>query len=86
MSLHPINSETLLRELDLRTAAERAKEARRILTMLREEPKDDLEAKLTPKAKQFVQAQWLEMDFGGKLESITIDQYHWLQDIWEKFA
>ena len=68
------------------TTVERAKEARRILTMLREEPKDDLERKLTGKAKGFVEAKWLEMDFGGKLESITIDQYWWLMDIWEKFA
>ena len=25
-----------------------------------------------------------ERYFGGKLESITIDQYFWLMDIWEK--
>ena len=68
------------------TAVERARESRRILTMLREEPKDDLERKLTGKARGFVEAKWLEMDFGGKLESITIDQYWWLMDIWEKFA
>jgi hypothetical protein len=52
------------------TAAERAKEARRILTMLREEPTDDLEQKLTAKAMGFVEGKWLEMDFGGKLENI----------------
>jgi hypothetical protein len=68
------------------TQDERSTEARRILTMLREEPKDDLERKLTGKAKSFVESKWLEMDFGGKLEHITIDQYHWLQDIWQKFA
>ena len=68
------------------TQAERSIEARRILTMLREEPKDDLETKLTPKAKQFVHAKWLEMDFGGKLEHITIDQHFYLQDIWSRFA
>jgi hypothetical protein len=68
------------------TAAERAKEARRILTMLREEPKDDLEAKLTGKARNFVESKWLEMDFGGRLEAITVDQYFWLMDIWSRFA
>ena len=68
------------------TASERAKEARRILTMLREEPKEDLERKLTPKAKGFVEAKWMEMDFGGSLAGITIDQYFWLMDIWDKFA
>lgn len=68
------------------TAAERSTEARRILTMLREEPKDDLECKLTGKAKGFVESKWVEMDFGGKLENVTIDQYFWLMDIWSKFA
>lgn len=68
------------------SSTERAIEARRILTMLREEPKDDLETKLTGKAKSFVEAKWLEMDFGGKLESITVDQYFYLQDIWARFV
>ncbi|HUD74469.1 MAG TPA: hypothetical protein VMQ76_05300 [Terracidiphilus sp.] len=68
------------------TPVERAKEARRILTMLREESKDDLKRKLTPKAINFVQTKWLEMDWGGKLEGISPDQYHWLQDIWQNFA
>jgi hypothetical protein len=68
------------------TPAERAREARRILIMLREEPRDDLERKLTPKAKDFITAKWLEMDWGGKLEGISPDQYHWLQDIWQNFA
>jgi hypothetical protein len=39
------------------TPAERAREARRILIMLREEPRDDLERKLTPKAKDFITAK-----------------------------
>jgi hypothetical protein len=68
------------------TQAERSKEARRILTMLREESKDDLERKLTGKAKAFVEQKWFAMDLGDQLNSITIDQYFWLQSIWDKFA
>jgi hypothetical protein len=68
------------------TQAERSKEARRILTMLREEPKDDLETKLTGKAKSFVEQKWFAMDLGDQLNNITIDQYFWLMDIWSRFA
>jgi hypothetical protein len=67
------------------TAAERSKEARRILEMLREEPEEDLERKLSARAQEFVSAKWLEMDLGGQL-NVTPDQYWWLQDLWSRFA
>ena len=63
------------------TSAERSSEARRILSILREESTDDLNRKLTPKALQFVKSKWLEMDWGGKLEAITPDQLFWLRDL-----
>jgi hypothetical protein len=66
------------------TADERAAEARRILTLLREEPEDDLERKLTGKARGFIAAKWLEMDLGGQL-TISPDQLFWLRDSLEKF-
>lgn len=83
--MSPYNNPTPSQSTTL-TTAERAKEACRILNMLREESKDDLEAKLTPKAESFIESKWLEMDFGGKLETITIDQYFYLQDIWSRFV
>lgn len=67
------------------TASERAKEARKILGMLREEKQEDLDAKLTRKAREFVEAKWLEMDLGGQVD-VTVNQYFWLQDMWAKFA
>lgn len=67
------------------TAAERAREARQILAALREELSEDLERKLTGKARRFLEAKWLEMDLGGRLENITVDQYWWLQDLKSKF-
>jgi hypothetical protein len=66
------------------TAAERAAEARKILTLLREEREEDLERKLTGKAHRFVEAKWLEMDLGGQL-TISPDQLFWLRDSLEKF-
>jgi len=67
------------------TASERSREARKILEMLREERPEDLERKLTQKARDFVQGRWLEMDLGGQL-NVTENQYWFLQDIWGKFA
>ena len=67
------------------TASERSREARRILSMLREEREEELERKLTQKARDFIAAKWLEMDLGGQLV-ISVDQYFWLQDCWSKFA
>lgn len=66
------------------TAAERSKEARRILEMLREEDQSEVERKLTTATLGFVQAKWMEVDLGGAL-NITENQYWWLQDIWSKF-
>ena len=66
------------------TAAERAAEARKILTLLRGEREEDLERKLTGKAHRFVEAKWLEMDLGGQL-TISPDQLFWLRDSLEKF-
>jgi hypothetical protein len=68
------------------TASERAGEVRKILSLLREESAEDLERKLTDKARRFVEAKQLEMDLGGQLENISIDAYWWLVDIWAKFA
>lgn len=67
------------------SAAERGREARRILTMLREEDEERLERKLSARAREFVQQKWIEMDLGGVVE-VTPDQLMWLRDIWQKFA
>jgi len=70
------------------TADERSREARRILTMLRDEADRDADAwerKLTMRAKDFISSKWLEMSLGGQLY-VTENQYFWLQDIWSKFA
>jgi hypothetical protein len=67
------------------TASERSREARRILEMLREEDSSELERKLTDRAREFIQAKWLEMDLGGQL-NVTEAQYWWLMDSWAKFA
>ena len=66
------------------TAEERSKEARRILTMLREEDQDEVERRLTVRALEFVQGKWLEMDLGGQV-SVTENQLFWLRDLWQKF-
>jgi len=66
------------------TAEERSKEARRILTMLREEDQDEVEHRLTVRALEFVQGKWLEMDLGGQV-SVTENQLFWLRDLWQKF-
>jgi hypothetical protein len=64
--------------------AERAAEARRLLTLLREEPEEELERKLTAKARRFVLSKWMEMDLGGQL-NISPSQLFWLRDLFEKF-
>jgi hypothetical protein len=68
------------------TANERAREARRILEMLREEDQEKVERVLTSKALGFVQSKWMEMELGGSLEGISENAYWWLQDIWSRFA
>jgi hypothetical protein len=80
----PYNNPTPSQSTTL-TAAERSKEARRILEMLREEPGDDLDRKLTPRAYDFVTSKWIEMDLGGQL-NITENMLLFLRDIWGKFA
>ena len=67
------------------TAAERSKEARKILEMLREESDSDLERKMTRKARDFIEGRWLEMDLGGQL-NVTENMLLWLRDIWQNFA
>jgi len=67
------------------TPAERSREARKILGLLREEDERDLYRKLTGDALRFLQAKWLEMDLGGEL-NVTPDQLLWLRDSWAKFA
>ena len=67
------------------TPAERSREARKILGLLREEDERDLYRKLTGDALRFLQAKWLEMDLGGEL-NVTPDQLLWLRDLWAKFA
>jgi hypothetical protein len=66
------------------SAAERAAEARRLLTLLREESEEELERKLTGEARRFIAAKWMEMDLGGQL-NITPSQLFWLRDLFEKF-
>jgi hypothetical protein len=67
------------------SAAERASEARRLLTLLREEREEDLERNLTGEARRFIAAKWMELDLGGQL-NITENQLLWLRDSWSRFA
>lgn len=67
------------------TAAERSREARRILEMLREEDQSEVERRLTTNAMSLVEAKWLEMDLGGQV-GVTEGQLLFLRDIWSKFA
>lgn len=66
------------------TAAERAKEARRILEMLREEDQSEVERRFTSNALSFVESKWLEMDLGGQV-NVTESQLFWLRDLKSKF-
>jgi hypothetical protein len=67
------------------TADERSREARKILTLLRNEPGEELERRLTDRALGFVQSGWLQMELGGQL-NISENQLLFLRDIWSKFA
>ena len=67
------------------TAEERSREARRLLTLLREEDQSAVERKLSRNAMDLIQAKWLEMDLGGQV-NVTENQLFYLRDSWSKFA
>ena len=65
--------------------AERAAEARRLLTLLREEDEGEMERKLTQHARSLLAAKWLEVDLGGQLV-ISENTLLFLRDMWSRFA
>lgn len=70
------------------TPAERSREARRLLALLRAEDQDEVERRLTPAALAFVDKMWDAIDLlpeGAEL-SLTDSQLYWLLNIWNKFA
>lgn len=69
------------------SADERAQEARRILLRLADEDEDELDRRLTDRAKEFLSQQQLTMSLlpDGVGPTVTTAQLFWLRDIAEKF-
>lgn len=70
------------------TPAERSRETRRLLALLREEDQDELEHVLSSRATDFMQEMWDAVDLlpEGTDLSLTDSQLYFLRDIWNKFA
>lgn len=70
------------------TPAERSKESLRLLDLLAEVDKDELERAITARALEFLQEKWMEQSLLEKGQELRVSeqQYFWLQDLWAKFA
>lgn len=68
--------------------SERSRESLRLLDLLAEVDREELERRVSARALEFLEGKWLEQSLLAKGQELVVTDamLYWLRDIWEKFA